>query len=155
MKLVKIYFTMYVHVKAHFFWFYLRKYIPITIAMQTDKVTMFGKIASLCRLFRASQVSSLYLKEYFMFCFICLSYTVIVIWEWIYRCNLEVFLTQKFFCMNCETYLALECAPKPPWPTGFEKSKIHQPNPEELQFKGSKIEAFLLDFEGNWSKSIF
>ena len=42
-------------------------YIPITIAMQTDKVTMFGKIASLCRLFRASQVSSLYLKEYFMF----------------------------------------------------------------------------------------
>ena len=37
--------------------------------MQTDKVTMFGKIASLCRLFRASQVSSLYLKEYFMFLF--------------------------------------------------------------------------------------
>ena len=59
--------------------------------------------------------------------------------------------------MNCETYLALECAPKPPWPTGFEKSKIHQPNPEELQFKGSKIEAFLLVFEENaenWVKML-
>ena len=51
--------------------------------------------------------------------------------------------------MNCETCIALECAPKPPRPTGFEKSKIHQHNPEEMQFKGSKIEASLLDFEGN------
>ena len=52
-------------------------------------------------------------------------------------------------CMNCETHLALECAPKPSWPTGFEKSEIHQANPKKLQFKGSKIEAFLHDFEGN------
>ena len=51
-----------------------------------------------------------------------------------------------FVCMNCETYLALECSPKPPWPTAFEKSKFHQPNIEEFQFKGTKIEAFLLDF---------
>ena len=55
--------------------FFLFTYIPITIAMQTDIVTMFGKIASLCRLFRASQVSSLYLKEYFMFCLIWLYHT--------------------------------------------------------------------------------
>ena len=48
--------------------------------------------------------------------------------------------------MNCETYLALECSPKPPWPTAFEKSKIHQPNLEEFQFEGSKIEQFLSDF---------
>ena len=50
-------------------------YVPITIAMHTDNVTMFGKIASLCRLFRASQVSSLYLKEYFMFSLIWLYHT--------------------------------------------------------------------------------
>ena len=49
--------------------------------------------------------------------------------------------------MNCETCIALECAPKSPWHTGFEKSKIHQPNPEELQFEWSKIEAFLIDFD--------
>ena len=49
--------------------------------------------------------------------------------------------------MNCETNLASEYAPKPPWPTGFEKSKIPQPNPEILQFKGSKIWAFLLVFQ--------
>ena len=46
--------------------------------------------------------------------------------------------------MNCETNLALECTAKPP---GFEKSKLHQPNPEKLQFKGSKIWAFLLVFQ--------
>ena len=49
--------------------------------------------------------------------------------------------------MNCVTYLALECAPKPPWPTGFEKSKIRQPNLEKFQFEGSKLRAFLLDFK--------
>ena len=32
-------------------------------------------------------------------------------------------------CKNCVTHFALECSPKPPWPTGFEKSEIHQPNP--------------------------
>ena len=26
-----------------------------------------------------------------------------------------------------------ECVPEPSWPTDFEKSKIHQPNPEKLQ----------------------
>ena len=52
---------------------------------------------------------------------------------------LGYFVTQNFFCMNCETNLASECAPKSPCLTGFEKSKIHQPNPEKLQFKGSKI----------------
>ena len=50
--------------------------------------------------------------------------------------------------MKCRTNLASECAPKSPWPTGFEKSKIHQPNPEKLQFKGSKIQAIFLDFKG-------
>ena len=49
--------------------------------------------------------------------------------------------------MNCENNLASKCSPKPPWPTGFEKSKIHHPNPEKLQFKGSKIQAILHDFE--------
>ena len=46
---------------------------------------------------------------------------------------------KNFVCKNCETNLGSECAPKPPWPTGFEKSKIPQPNPEKLQFEGSKI----------------
>ena len=54
--------------------------------------------------------------------------------------------------MNCDAFLGLEHAPKPPWPTGFEKSKIHQPNLEKLQFEGSKIEAFLLDFQHFSSK---
>ena len=54
---------------------------------------------------------------------------------------------KNFVCKNCETNLGSECAPKPSWPTGFEKSKIHQPNPKKLQFKGSKIWAFLLVFQ--------
>ena len=54
--------------------------------------------------------------------------------------------------MNCEHYLALECALMPPWPTSFEKSKIHEPNLQKLQFEGSKIEAFLLDFQHFSSK---
>ena len=33
----------------------------------------------------------------------------------------------------------------PSWPTSFEKYKILQKNPDKLQFKGSKIETFLLD----------
>ena len=49
--------------------------------------------------------------------------------------------------MNCLTNFASKCAPKPSWPTGFEKSRIHQPNPEKLQFIGSKIWAFLLIFQ--------
>ena len=49
--------------------------------------------------------------------------------------------------MICETNLDSECAPKPSWPTGFEKSIIHQPNPEKFQFIGSKIQAILLDFK--------
>ena len=36
---------------------------------------------------------------------------------------------------------------KPTWPTAFEKSKIYQPNFEKLQFKESKICAFLLIFQ--------
>ena len=48
--------------------------------------------------------------------------------------------------MNCDTYLALEFAHKPAWPTGFEKSKIHQPYLEKLQFSVSKIEVFLVIF---------
>ena len=59
----------------------------------------------------------------------------------------DVLWHKKFVCMNCETYLALECYPKSPWPTAFEKSKINWPNLEKLQFKGSKIEGFLLVFE--------
>ena len=55
--------------------------------------------------------------------------------------------------MNCETNLASECAPKPIWPTGFVKSKIHHPNPEKLQFKGSKIQVILLDFKGKCRKT--
>ena len=46
---------------------------------------------------------------------------------------------RNFVHMTCETYLALELAPKSFWPTGFEKSKIHQANPQKLQFKESKI----------------
>ena len=49
--------------------------------------------------------------------------------------------------MNCETKLASECAPKPPWPTGFERLKIHHSNLEKLLFKCSKIEAILLAFK--------
>ena len=59
----------------------------------------------------------------------------------------DVLWHKNFVCKNCETNLDSECAPKPSWPTGFEKSKIHQPNPEKLQFKGSKIWAFLLVFQ--------
>ena len=61
-----------------------------------------------------------------------------VFWEFLWHKN--------FVCMICETNLALECAHKSSWPTAFEKSKIHQPNLEKLQFEGSKIEGFLLDF---------
>ena len=53
-----------------------------------------------------------------------------------------IFWRKNFVCMNCETNLTSECAPKSPWLTGFEESKIHQPNPEKFQFKGSKIGAF-------------
>ena len=54
--------------------------------------------------------------------------------------------------MNFETNLASECALKPSWTTGFEKSKIQQPNPEKLQFKERKIQAILLDFKANAEK---
>ena len=59
----------------------------------------------------------------------------------------DILWQENFVCMSCETYLALKCAPMPPWPTSFEKSKIYEPNLEKLQFKGSKIEGFLLVFE--------
>ena len=59
---------------------------------------------------------------------------------------------KNFVCKNCETNLGSECAPKPSWPTGFEKSKIHQPNAEKLQFKGSKIQGILLDLRENAEK---
>ena len=66
----------------------------------------------------------------------------------------DILWYKTFVCMNCELYLSLEYAHKPPWPTGFEKSKIHQPNPENLQFKGSEIGAFLHDFtEKCWKSS--
>ena len=55
---------------------------------------------------------------------------------------------KNFVGINCETCLALICAPKPLWPTGFEESEIHQPNLEKLQFSGSKIEVFLLNSNG-------
>ena len=58
----------------------------------------------------------------------------------------NIFWPKYFVCMKCETHLALECAPKPAWPTGFEKSDIGQPNLMKLKFKGSKIEAFLVGF---------
>ena len=64
----------------------------------------------------------------------------------------DILWQENFVCMNCGTYLALEYAHKPTWPTGFEKSEIHQPNLEKSQFKGSRIEAFLLDFEGKCEK---
>ena len=48
-----------------------------------------------------------------------------VFWDFLWRKN--------FVCMICETYLALECVPKSPWPTAFEKLKIHQPNLKKLQ----------------------
>ena len=63
-------------------------------------------------------------------------------------CDTEILLR------NCETNIASEYAPKPPWHTGFEKSKISQPNPEKLQFKGSKIQAIWLDSKGKcWKTS--
>ena len=63
------------------------------------------------------------------------------------------FLWDKtFISMNCVMHLISKCAHNPPWPTGFEKSKIHQPNIEILKFEGSKIEAFLLIFEGKRGK---
>ena len=65
----------------------------------------------------------------------------------------DILWQENFVCMNCATYLALKCAPMPPWPTSFEKSKIHEPNLEKLQFKGSKIEGFLLVFKGKCWKS--
>ena len=68
-----------------------------------------------------------------------------VFWDFLWHKN--------FIFMNCETYLTSECSLRPPWPTAFEKSKIHQPNLEKLWFKGSKIEAFLLDFQHFPSKS--
>ena len=61
-----------------------------------------------------------------------------VFWEFLWHKNCV--------CMNCETNLALECAHKSSWPTAFEKSKIHQPNLEKLQFEGCKILPFLIDF---------
>ena len=68
-----------------------------------------------------------------------------VFWDFLWHKN--------FICVNCETYLALECSLKSPWPTAFEKFKIHQPNLEKLQFKGSKIEAFLPVFKEKCWKS--
>ena len=66
----------------------------------------------------------------------------------------DILWHKNFVCMNCVTNLASECAPKSPWPTGFEKSKIHQPNPEKFQFEGSKIQAIFLDFtEKCWKTS--
>ena len=55
----------------------------------------------------------------------------------------DILWQENFVYMNCETYLASKCAPKPPWPTGFEKSKIHWPNLEKLQF-------FLIFQENHW-----
>ena len=60
--------------------------------------------------------------------------------QWLYYESIIIgvfwdFLWHKsFVCIICEIYVALEYAHKPPWPTGFEKSKIHQPNLEKLQF---------------------
>ena len=59
----------------------------------------------------------------------------------------DILRQKTFVCMNCEIYLVLEYANKPSWPTGFEKSEIHQPNHEKLQFYQIKIEAFLLNFQ--------
>ena len=59
----------------------------------------------------------------------------------------DILWYRSFVCMNCELYLGLQCACKTPWPTGFEKSKIHQPNAEKLQVEGCKIEAFLINFQ--------
>ena len=59
----------------------------------------------------------------------------------------DVLWHKNFVCKNCETNLDSECAPKPSWPTGFEKSKIPQPNREKLQFKVCKIPASLLVFQ--------
>ena len=56
----------------------------------------------------------------------------------------DIFWHKNFVCMNCETNSVSECAPKPPRPTSFKKSNMHQPNTEKFQFKGSKIRAFLL-----------
>ena len=61
----------------------------------------------------------------------------------------DISWNETFVCMNCALCLASEYDHKPPWPTGFEKSKIHQPSPEKLQFWGSKITAILLDSKGN------
>ena len=71
----------------------------------------------------------------------------------------DILWHKHFVCKNCETYLTLECTLKSPWPTGFEKSKTDQPSPEKLQFNGSKIEVFLLDFwqyplKSSWNDSI-
>ena len=61
---------------------------------------------------------------------------------------------KNFVCINCETNLASKCALKPTWPRGFEKSKIPQPNPVKLQFKGSKILAIWLNSKGKcWKTS--
>ena len=37
---------------------------------------------------------------------------------------------KSLVCMNCETHLGSEYAPKSAWTTGFEKSEIHQHNLE-------------------------
>ena len=66
----------------------------------------------------------------------------------------DILWHKNFVCMNCETYIALEYAHKPTWPTGFEKSEIHQPYLEKLQFSGSKIGAFLGNFSHFPSKSM-
>ena len=61
---------------------------------------------------------------------------------------------KAFVCMNCELYLCLEYAHMPPWATGFEKSKIRQPNPENFSFKGNDFGAFLLEItEKCWKSS--
>ena len=39
----------------------------------------------------------------------------------------DILWQENFVCMNCDTFLALEYVHKAAWPTGFEKSKIHQP----------------------------
>ena len=74
-------------------------------------------------------------------------HTVTVLWKYNLRCILGVFVVQNF-CLH-ELW-------KPHsfriYSQAFDKSKIHQPSLEKLQFEGSKIEAFLLDFWGKMLK---
>ena len=79
--------------------------------------------------------------------------TVRQIWNCYNRCIWGFLWHKIFVCMNCETYIALEYAHKPAWPTDFERSKIHQPYLEKLQFSRSKIGAFLGNFSHFPSKS--